>query len=277
VPELPRIERYEIEASLGQGGMGTVYRGRDLILNRPVAVKILPTEMASDEAAAARLRRGARSAARLNDPRIVSVFDAGVADGIPYLVMELVEGHTLAEELRLRGPLSPNRAAIIAAGIAEALAAAHAAGVIHRDVKPSNVMLTNGDDVKVTDFGIARAAEDDTITRPSVVVGSAPYLAPEQARGETAGPRSDLYGLGVVLYEMLAGRPPFEAESPVAVAIKHLEEPPRRHPTSRAYGRTWIAWCSGPWPRIPTIDSARRKRSWPPSGPSPRATTPIRC
>ena len=212
--------------------MGAVYRGRDRVLDRTVAVKLLPAEMASDDRAADRLQREARSAARLNHPRIVSVFDAGVTDGTPFLVMEHVEGRTLAEELRAEGRLPPERAATIAAGIAEALAAAHAAGAVHRDVKPSNVMLTNGDDVKVMDFGIARAGEEDTITHPSVVVGSAPYLSPEQARGEAADPRSDVYGLGVVLYEMLAGRPPFEAESPVAVAFKHLEErpaPPSSH------------------------------------------------
>jgi serine/threonine protein kinase len=151
------------------------------------------------------------------------VFDAGLADGIPYLVMEYVEGRTLARELQDHGRLSPGRAASVAAGIAEALAAAHAAGVVHRDVKPANVLLVDGDDVKVADFGIARVAEDTT-THPSAVVGSAPYLSPEQARGEVADARSDLYGLGVVLYELLVGRPPFQADSPVGVAFKHLEE-----------------------------------------------------
>jgi eukaryotic-like serine/threonine-protein kinase len=206
--------------------MGSVYRARDRVLDRTVAVKLLPAELASDDQAADRLQREARSAARLNHPRIVSVFDAGLADGTPYLVMEYVEGRTLAQELQDHGRLSPGRAASIAAGIAEALAAAHAAGVVHRDVKPGNVLLVDGDEVKVADFGIARATEEDTITHPSAVVGSAPYLSPEQARGEVADARSDLYGLGVVLYEMLVGRPPFEADSPVAVAFKHLEEEP---------------------------------------------------
>jgi eukaryotic-like serine/threonine-protein kinase len=206
--------------------MGTVYRAQDRILDRTVAVKLLPPEMASDDQAADRLRREARSAARLNHPRIVSVFDAGLADGTPYLVMEYVEGRTLAEELADHDRLAPERATSIAAGIAEALTAAHAAGVVHRDVKPANVLLVDGDEVKVADFGIARAAEEDTITNPSAVVGSAPYLSPEQARGESADARSDLYGLGVVLYEMLVGRPPFEADSPVAMAFKHLEEEP---------------------------------------------------
>jgi serine/threonine protein kinase len=219
-------DRYEIQEPLGRGGMGTVHRARDRVLDRTVAVKLLPAEMASDDQAADRLQREARSAARLNHPRIVSVFDAGVADGTPYLVMEYVEGRTLARELEDHGRLQPDRAAAIAAGIAEALAAAHGAGVVHRDVKPANVLLVDGDEVKVADFGIARAAEEDTITHPSAVVGSAPYLSPEQARGEPADARSDLYGLGVVLYEMLAGRRPFEADSPVAVAYKHLEEEP---------------------------------------------------
>ena len=206
--------------------MSTVYRARDRVLDRTVAVKLLPAEMASDDQAADRLQREARSAARLNHPRIVSVFDAGLANGTPYLVMEYVEGRTLAEELADHGHLAPERATSIAAGIAEALTAAHAAGVVHRDVKPANVLLVDGDEVKVADFGIARAAEEDTITNPSAVVGSAPYLSPEQARGESADARSDLYGLGVVLYEMLVGRPPFEADSPVAMAFKHLEEEP---------------------------------------------------
>jgi eukaryotic-like serine/threonine-protein kinase len=206
--------------------MGTVYRARDRVLDRTVAVKLLPAEMASDDQAADRLQREARSAARLNHPRIVPVFDAGLADGTPYLVMEYVEGRSLAEELADDGRLAPERATSIAAGIAEALAAAHAAGVVHRDVKPANVLLVDGDDVKVADFGIARVTEEDTITHPSAVMGSAPYLSPEQARGESADARSDLYGLGVVLYEMLVGRPPFEADSPVAIAFKHLEEDP---------------------------------------------------
>jgi eukaryotic-like serine/threonine-protein kinase len=228
MPDLPRLvsDRYEIEEPLGRGGMGTVYRARDRVLDRRVAVKLLPAEMASDDQAADRLQREARSAARLNHPRIVSVFDAGLADGTPYLVMEYVEGRTLAEELADHGRLAPEQAASIAAGIAEALTAAHAAGVIHRDVKPANVLLLDGDEVKVADFGIAKAAEEDTITNPSAVVGSAPYLSPEQARGGSADARSDLYGLGVVLYEMLVGRPPFEADSPVAMAFKHLEEEP---------------------------------------------------
>jgi serine/threonine-protein kinase len=206
--------------------MGTVYRARDRVLDRTVAVKLLPAEMASDDQAADRLQREARSAARLNHPRIVSVFDAGLADGTPYLIMEYVEGRTLAEELADHGHLAPERATSIAAGIAEALTAAHAAGVVHRDVKPANVLLVDGDEVKVADFGIARAAEEDTITNPSAVVGTAPYLSPEQARGESADARSDLYGLGLVLYELLVGRPPFEADSPVAMAFKHLEEEP---------------------------------------------------
>jgi serine/threonine protein kinase len=228
VPDLPRLisDRYELEEPLGRGGMGTVYRARDRVLDRTVAVKLLPAELASDDQAADRLQREARSAARLNHPRIVSVFDAGLANGTPYLVMEYVEGRTLAEELADHGRLSPERATSIAAGIAEALSAAHAAGVVHRDVKPANVLLVDGDEVKVADFGIARAAEEDTITNPSAVVGSAPYLSPEQARGESADARSDLYGLGVVVYEMLVGRRPFEADSPVAVAFKHLQEEP---------------------------------------------------
>ena len=219
-------DRYEIQEPLGRGGMGTVHRGWDRVLARPVAVKVLPFALSADEAAASRLRREARAAARLNHPGIVSVFDAGVADGAPYLVMEHVEGHTLAEELS-RGPITSDHAASIAASIAAALSVAHAAGVVHRDVKPSNVLLTPSGEVKVTDFGIARAVDDDTLTRPSGIVGSAPYLSPEQLRGEVGDARSDIYALGVVLFQMLTGRLPFEADTAMAMAFKHLEEQPR--------------------------------------------------
>jgi eukaryotic-like serine/threonine-protein kinase len=219
-------DRYEIQEPLGRGGMGTVHRGWDRVLARPVAVKVLPFALSADEGAASRLRREARAAARLNHPGIVAVFDAGVADGVPYLVMEHVEGHTLAEELR-QGPIPSDRAATIAASIAAALSVAHAAGVVHRDVKPANVLLTPSGEIKVTDFGIARAVDDDTVTPPSSVVGSAPYLSPEQVRGEAGDARSDLYALGVVLFQMLTGRLPFEADTAVAMAFKHLEEQPR--------------------------------------------------
>jgi eukaryotic-like serine/threonine-protein kinase len=219
-------DRYEIESALGHGGMATVYRGRDRVLGRPVAIKVLAERYSGDEKFVTRFRREARAAAGLNHTNIVSVFDTGDTDGRHYIVMEMVEGETLADLLRREGPLSPDRAARIAGTVARALEAAHEKGLIHRDVKPGNVMLTRDGDVKVMDFGIARAATDDTLTQTGMVLGTASYLSPEQSRGEPVNHRSDVYSLGCVLYEMLTGRPPFEGGTPVGVAYKHVHERP---------------------------------------------------
>ncbi|MGH2693080.1 MAG: protein kinase domain-containing protein [Actinomycetota bacterium] len=224
-------DRYEIRSTLGRGGMATVYEGHDRVLDRPVAIKVLAERYAGDEKFVTRFQREARAAAGLSHPNIVSVFDTGDTDGEHYIVMELVEGETLADVLDREGPLSPERAARICGTVAQALRAAHDQGFVHRDVKPGNVMLSPSGDVKVMDFGIARAATDDTLTQTGTVLGTASYLSPEQSRGDQVDHRSDIYSLGCVLYEMLTGRPPFSGGSPVSVAYKHVNEEPE--PASR--------------------------------------------
>jgi beta-lactam-binding protein with PASTA domain/tRNA A-37 threonylcarbamoyl transferase component Bud32 len=219
--------RYRLEASIGTGGMAQVYRGVDTTLDRTVAIKILAPQFARDPSFVDRFRREAQAAARLNHPNIVNVYDTGVDGETNYIVMEYVEGRTLAEYLASGGRLAPTRAAAIAEKVAEALAAAHAQGVIHRDIKPANIMVTRDGRVKVMDFGIARlVAGPDTVEQTAAVLGTAAYLSPEQAQGQTVDARSDLYSLGVVLYEMLAARPPFTGDSAMAVAYKHVQETP---------------------------------------------------
>ena len=226
--------RYELHRRLGRGGMAEVYLARDQLLDRPVAVKVLFPALATDAGFVERFRREAQAAANLQHPNIVSVFDWGEANGTYFIVMEYVEGLTLAEQLRDEGRLHPDRAAEITADIAAALGFAHRNGVVHRDVKPGNVLITRDGGVKVADFGIARAISDSgdqNLTKTGSVMGTATYFSPEQARGAAVDPRSDLYSLGVVLYEMIIGHPPFSGDSAVAIAYKHVQEnpvPPRR-------------------------------------------------
>jgi serine/threonine-protein kinase len=223
-----------LDGPIGSGGMGHVYRGRDLILDRVVAVKVLPAELARDAGAVRRFGREARAVARLSHPGIVTVFDAGVADGAPFIVMEFVEGRTLAEVLRHEGRLTPSRAAAIVAAIADALADAHASGVVHRDIKPGNVMLVAGGEVRVMDFGIALPLDADaTVTRAAL--GTPSYASPEQASGEPTDARSDVYALGAVLYELLTGGPPFQSDSALGVLAMHQGTVPDR-PSSHAPG-----------------------------------------
>lgn len=227
--------RYELAELLGRGGMAEVRKGVDTRLGRTVAVKRLRTDLASDATFQARFRREAQSSASLNHPAIVSVYDTGeewvtnAEGGVaqPYIVMEYVAGRTLRDVLREGRKILPERALEITSGILTALDYSHRAGIIHRDIKPGNVMLTPSGDVKVMDFGIARAVSDasSTMTQTAAVVGTAQYLSPEQARGETVDSRSDVYSTGVVLYELLTGRPPFVGDSPVAVAYQHVREP----------------------------------------------------
>ncbi|MEI2642863.1 MAG: protein kinase [Candidatus Nanopelagicales bacterium] len=216
-------DRYELGDTLGRGGMAEVFSGQDLRLNRRVAVKVLRPDLARDPAFQTRFRREAQSAASLNDPNIVAVYDTGedVLDGggehvmVPYIVMEYVDGHTLRELMSSGRRLLPERALEIMDGVLSALDYSHAHGIIHRDIKPGNVMLTRNGDVKVMDFGIARAVADAqaTMTQANAVMGTAQYLSPEQARGEVVDARSDLYSAGCLLYELLTGRPPFQGES----------------------------------------------------------------
>jgi len=219
--------RYGVEEELGRGGMAKVYRGNDTVLSRPVAVKILAPQFADDPSFVDRFRREAQAAARLNHPNLVSVYDTGSDDGVHFIVMEYVEGKTLADYLTGGGRIMPQRAIEIAEAVSQALTAAHAQGVIHRDIKPGNIMITPSGDVKVADFGIARMiASAETIAQTAAVLGTAAYLSPEQAQGQPVDQRSDLYSLGCVLYEMVAGRPPFIGDSPVAVASKQVLEQP---------------------------------------------------
>ncbi len=226
--------RYELGELLGRGGMAEVRKGTDSRLGRVVAVKRLRTDLASDSTFQARFRREAQSSASLNHPAIVAVYDTGeelATDGSdvaqPYIVMEYVAGRTLRDIVREGRKILPERALEITSGVLSALDYSHRAGIIHRDIKPGNVMLTPTGDVKVMDFGIARAMSDasSAMTQTAAVVGTAQYLSPEQARGETVDSRSDVYSTGCLLYELLTGRPPFVGDSPVAVAYQHVREP----------------------------------------------------
>jgi eukaryotic-like serine/threonine-protein kinase len=217
--------RYQLREVLGTGGMATVWRATDDVLGRDVAVKVLSPQFATEAGFVARFNREARNVAALSNPHIVTVFDCGLDDTTPYMVMELVSGRTLRQVLDEVRVLPPDEAVAIAAAVCEALDAAHAAGLVHRDIKPANILLS-GRDVKVLDFGIARAQFPAGGTRTNGVLGTAAYLSPEQASGERVGPRSDLYSLGCVLFEMLTGAPPFAADSEVGVAYRHVHDDP---------------------------------------------------
>jgi eukaryotic-like serine/threonine-protein kinase len=218
-------ERYERRARIATGGMGEVWRARDTVLGREVAVKILKREYADDHTFRARFAAEARHAAGLHHPGIATVFDYGLLpEGTPYLVMELVDGKPLSELLANKQPLDAEPARMLALQTAEALAFAHAAGVVHRDVKPANLLVTPGGRIKITDFGIARAIGSVAFTQTGQIVGTPQYLSPEQARGDTATPASDVYALGVVLFECLSGRRPFSGDTPIATALAQIQQ-----------------------------------------------------
>lgn len=225
--------RYEIHRRLARGGMAQVYLARDRMLDRPVAIKELVPEFATDPSFVERFRREAQAAANLAHPNIVGVYDWGTQDGTYFIVMEYVDGPSLSQVIRRDGPLHPRRAAELTSEVAAALGFAHSRGVVHRDVKPGNVLLTGSGQAKVTDFGIARAlsAPEDDLTQAGSVMGTATYFSPEQAQGLPVDPRSDLYSLGVVLYEMVTGRTPFTGDTPLAIAYKHVQDQPPRPDT----------------------------------------------
>src|SRR4051794_21600083 len=226
--------RYQVGELLGYGGLAEVHRGRDLRLGRDVAIKMLRTDLARDATFQERFRREAQNSAALNHPAIVAVYDTGeevssTGEKLPFIVMEFVNGRTLKEVLAQEQRIQPRRALEIIADICAALEFSHRHGIIHRDIKPGNVMLTQNGQVKVMDFGIARALASGatTMTQTSAVIGTAQYLSPEQARGEAVDARSDVYAAGCVLFELLVGHPPFVGDSPVSVAYQHVREDPR--------------------------------------------------
>ncbi len=236
-------QRYRLEELIGSGGMAVVYRGVDLLLQREVAVKVLREGYASDPAFLARFQREAQAAARLHHPNIVTIYDVGQDGNLSYIVMEYVAGKDLKSYIRQRGRLRVGEALSIAVQICAGAGHAHRAGVIHCDIKPQNVLVTDDGVVKVTDFGIARALSEVALTQAETVWGSPLYFSPEQAAGDPPSPASDVYSIGVTLYEMLAGAPPFQAEKSTALALKHLrDEPPPLAP--QALGRD-SAPCRG--------------------------------
>ena len=216
--------RYRLEARIGAGGMSTVYRATDETLQRQVAIKLMNREVATDSDQLERFRREARAVAQLSHPHIVGVIDAGEDEGRPYIVFEYVEGETLKERIRRQGRLPIAEAVAYAVEIARALGAAHARHIVHRDVKPQNVLIDEEGSAKVTDFGIARTLDEEGLTADGRVLGTTDYVSPEQALGQPVTGQSDLYSLGVVLYEMLTGEVPFKGDSQVAVAMKHVRE-----------------------------------------------------
>jgi eukaryotic-like serine/threonine-protein kinase len=218
------LGRYRLERRVAAGGMGAVFEGIDERLHRRVAVKVLREEFSDDPRFVERFRREARAVALLSHPHIARVYDYGEEGGRPFIIMELVPGHDLAHVLSIEAPLNVDRAVNIGTQLCEALGHAHSSGVIHRDVKPANIIVADGDQIRVTDFGIARAVGDSTLTATGSIMGTANYLSPEQAQGHALTPASDLYSVGVVLYEMLTGTVPLTADSDIAVAMRHMNE-----------------------------------------------------
>jgi eukaryotic-like serine/threonine-protein kinase len=216
--------RYRLDAQIGTGGMSTVYRAFDATLERPVAVKLMHREIAADGQQLERFRREARAVAQLSHPHVVGVIDAGEDDGRPFIVLEYVEGETLKDRIRRCGRLPIDEALAYAIEIARALGAAHARGIVHRDIKPQNVLIDEEGSAKVTDFGIARSLDEEGLTADGRVLGTTDYVSPEQALGHDVNGQSDLYSLGIVLFEMLTGDVPFHGENQVSVAMKHVRE-----------------------------------------------------
>ncbi|HEX9499492.1 MAG TPA: protein kinase, partial [Mycobacterium sp.] len=215
--------RYRVEVMIATGGMSAVYRGLDLRLDRPVALKIMDSRYAGDNQFLTRFQREARVVARLKDPGLVAVYDQGIDGQHPFLVMELIEGGTLRELLRERGPMPPHAVAAVLRPVLGGLAVAHSAGLVHRDIKPENVLISDDGDVKIADFGLVRAVAEAKITSTSVILGTAAYLSPEQVSTGDAGPRSDVYSVGILAYELLTGVTPFTGDSALAVAYQRMD------------------------------------------------------
>ncbi|MDT5280805.1 MAG: hypothetical protein QOJ20_2000, partial [Mycobacterium sp.] len=215
--------RYRVEVMIATGGMSAVYRGLDLRLDRPVALKIMDSRYAGDNQFLTRFQREARAVARLKDPGLVAVYDQGIDGQHPFLVMELIEGGTLRELLRERGPMPPHAVAAVLRPVLGGLAVAHSAGLVHRDIKPENVLISDDGDVKIADFGLVRAVAEAKITSTSVILGTAAYLSPEQVSTGDAGPRSDVYSVGILAYELLTGVTPFTGDSALAVAYQRMD------------------------------------------------------
>jgi serine/threonine-protein kinase len=215
--------RYRVEVMIATGGMSAVYRGLDLRLDRPVALKIMDSRYAGDSQFLTRFQREARVVARLKDPGLVAVYDQGIDGQHPFLVMELIEGGTLRELLRERGPMPPHAVAAVLRPVLGGLAVAHSAGLVHRDIKPENVLISDGGDVKIADFGLVRAVAEAKITSTSVILGTVAYLSPEQVSTGDAGPRSDVYSVGILAYELLTGVTPFTGDSALAVAYQRMD------------------------------------------------------
>jgi serine/threonine-protein kinase len=215
--------RYRVDALIATGGMSAVYRGIDTRLDRPVAVKVMESRYAGDPQFLTRFQREARAVARLKDPGLVAVYDQGLDSQHPFLVMELVEGGTLRELLRERGPMPPHAVAAVLRPVLSGLAVAHRNGLVHRDIKPENVLISDGGEVKIADFGLVRAVAEAGITSDSVILGTAAYLSPEQVSTRDAGPRSDVYAIGIMTYELLTGATPFGGDSALAVAHQRMD------------------------------------------------------
>src|SRR5215212_8195932 len=226
--------RYKLESKLGSGGMSTVYLARDITLERWVAVKVMHREMSDQEDQLQRFRQEARAVAKLSHPNVVAVIDAGEDGGHPYIVFEYIEGETLKQRIDRLGRLPVDEAAAYGIEVGRGLAAAHARRLVHRDVKPQNVLIDVDGRAKVTDFGIALSLESDGLTKTGRVLGTTDYVSPEQAMGQDVDARSDIYSLGILLYEMLIGQPPFTAETLVGVAMKHVDVQMRRPDVSSA-------------------------------------------
>lgn len=215
--------RYRVDTVIATGGMSAVYRGLDLRLDRPVALKVMDRRYSGDREFLTRFQREARAVARLKDPGLIAVYDQGLDGEHPFLVMELVEGGTLRELLRERGPMPPHAVAAVLSPVLSGLAVAHRAGLVHRDIKPENVLISDEGEVKVADFGLVRAVAEAKITSTSVILGTAAYLSPEQVSTGDAGPRSDVYAVGVLAYELLTGVTPFTGDSALAVAYQRMD------------------------------------------------------